>query len=257
MTEDLPLSPEMFEEIAIVSRETMDRLRLYADHLVTSQERLNLVSRNSLADLWGRHMLDSIQLVRHLPDDTESITDIGSGAGFPGLVLAIATGLPTVLVESHHRKSDFLREAAALTGAPVTVTTARVGTVAAALNAAAATAAYGYDDGYEDEADGGADENPDPQTSAESANDSVDILTARALAPLDKLCEMADSLHARTCLFLKGGRWREELTEAEKHWTMTLETFESVTSPDGRILRITGLQKKTKPARNPRRAPDE
>ena len=260
MTANLPLSPEKFEEIAIVSRETMDRLRLYADHLVTSQARLNLVSRNSLADLWGRHMLDSIQLVRHLPEDAESITDIGSGAGFPGLVLAIATGLPTVLVESHHRKSDFLREAAALTEAPVTVTTARVGTFAAALNAAAATAAYGYDDGYEDEAGqetGAPDESPDPQASPESANDSVDILTARALAPLDKLCEMADSLHARTCLFHKGGRWREELTEAEKHWTMTVETFESVTSPDGRILRITGLQKKTKPARFPRRAPDE
>lgn len=199
----------------------MDRLRTYADHLVQWQETQNLVSRHSLPHLWDRHMLDSIQLVRHLPPDAASITDIGSGAGFPGLVLAIATDLPTALIESHGRKSAFLREVADLTGAPAEVLTARVEEVARAQHA---------------------------PKSSESAvpvpQNPVDILTARALAPLEKLCGMADSLGARTCLFLKGGRWREELTDARKRWKMELETFDSVTSDEGRILRITDLKRR-------------
>ncbi len=199
----------------------MDRLRLYADQLAEWQQTLNLVSRNSLAHVWDRHMLDSIQLVRHLPADATSITDIGSGAGFPGLVLAIATGLPTRLIESHVRKSAFLRETAALTAAPVEVLMARVEDVAAEKRRAGPAG-----------------------TGGESVDKSVDILTARALAPLGKLCEMADSLGAQTCLFMKGARWREELTEAEKRWRIKLQTFESLTSPEGRILRITGLKKR-------------
>lgn len=216
MTADSPLTPEKFEEITIVSRETMDRLRIYAAHLAEWQQTLNLVSRNSIPDLWDRHMRDSLQLVDHLPDRTQSITDIGSGAGFPGMVLAIATDLPTELIESHARKGAFLREVAAATGAPVTVTTARVEDVARERWS----------------------------QRGESVDNPVNILTARALAPLEKLCEMADLLGAQRCLFMKGGRWREELTAAEKRWRIKHQTFESVTSPEGRILRITGLKKR-------------
>ena len=216
MTTDFPLTPEKFEEITIVSRETMDRLRIYATYLEEWQQTLNLVSRNSVPDLWDRHMRDSIQLVEHLPDDAQSITDIGSGAGFPGLVLAIVTGLPTELIESHVRKGAFLREVAAATNAPVTVTTARVEDIARERW---------------------------PQRH-ESVENSVGVLTVRALAPLEKLCGMADLLGAECCLFMKGGRWREELTEAEKRWRIKHQTFESVTSPEGRILRITGLKKR-------------
>ena len=199
----------------------MDRLRIYATCLTEWQQTLNLVSRNSLTHLWERHMLDSIQLVRHLPEGATSITDIGSGAGFPGLVLAIATGLPTELIESHVRKSAFLREAASLTGAPAEVLNVRVEDIAAERRQARQESA-----------------------GAESVDKSVNILTARAVAPLSKLCEMADSLGAQTCLFMKGARWREELTEAEKRWRIKHQTFESLTSPDGRILRITGLKKR-------------
>jgi 16S rRNA (guanine527-N7)-methyltransferase len=216
MTSDFPLTPEKFEEITIVSRETMDRLRIYAAHLEEWQQTLNLVSRNSIPNLWDRHMRDSIQLVEHLPDGTRSITDIGSGAGFPGMVLAIVTGLPTELIESHARKSAFLRDVAAATNAPVTVTTARVEDVARERW---------------------------PQR-RESVDNPVNILTARALAPLEKLCEMADLLGAQRCLFMKGGRWHEELTEAEKRWRIKHQTFESVTSPESRIVRITGLKKR-------------
>ena len=216
MTLDFPLTPEKFEEITIVSRETMDRLRIYAAYLEEWQQTLNLVSRNSVPDLWDRHMRDSIQLVEHLPDDARSITDVGSGAGFPGLVLAIVTGLPTELIESHVRKGAFLREVAAATNAPVTVTTARVEDIARERW---------------------------PQRH-ESVENSVGVLTVRALAPLEKLCGMADLLGAQCSLFMKGGRWSEELTVAEKRWRIKHQTFESVTSPEGRILRITGLKKR-------------
>ena len=216
MTLDFPLTPEKFEEITIVSRETMDRLQIYAAYLEEWQQTLNLVSRNSVPDLWDRHMRDSIQLVEHLPDDARSITDVGSGAGFPGLVLAIVTGLPTELIESHVRKGAFLREVAAATNAPVTVTTARVEDIARERW---------------------------PQRH-ESVENSVGVLTVRALAPLEKLCGMADLLGADCSLFMKGGRWSEELTVAEKRWRIKHQTFESVTSPEGRILRITGLKKR-------------
>ena len=216
MTLDSPLTPEKFEEITIVSRETMDRLRIYAAYLEEWQQTLNLVSRNSVPDLWDRHMRDSIQLVEHLPDDARSITDVGSGAGFPGLVLAIVTGLPTELIDSHVRKGAFLREVAAATNAPVTVTTARVEDIARERW---------------------------PQRH-ESVENSVGVLTVRALAPLEKLCGMADLLGAECSLFMKGGRWSEELTVAEKRWRIKHQTFESVTSPEGRILRITGLKKR-------------
>lgn len=194
----------------------MERLRIYAAHLEEWQQTLNLVSRNSIPDLWDRHMRDSIQLVEHLPAGTRSITDIGSGAGFPGLVLAIVTGLPTELIESHARKGAFLRDVAAATDAPVTVTTARVEDVARERWS----------------------------RRRESVDNPVNILTARALAPLEKLCEMADLLGAQRCLFMKGGRWHEELTAAEKRWRIKHQTFESVTSPESRIIRITGLKKR-------------
>ena len=201
--------PENFLSDTNVSRETLDRLQAFADLLAERQKVQNLVSSNSLEDLWRRHMLDSGQLVDLLPGGAEVLVDIGSGAGFPGMVLAIVTGIPVVLVESNSRKAQFLRDVAAQIGASVTVINARIEDV------------------------GG-----------ESVEKPVDILIARALAPLSKLCEMADSLAARTCLFMKGARWQEELTEARKRWKIDVETIESRTSPDSRILRITRLKRR-------------
>lgn len=213
---DAPLSPERFAEIANVSRETLDRLRIYAAQLAKWQKALNLVSRSTLSDVWRRHMLDSAQLVPFMPDDAQSITDIGSGAGFPGLVLAIVTDIPTALVESDARKGAFLREVVRLTHAPATVETVRIESVETVRI---------------------------ESRGAHPENKSVDILTARALAPLGTLCEMADSLKAQTCVFLKGGQWRDELTDAGKSWKMDVETFGSLTSPEGCILRLRNLRR--------------
>ena len=210
MPAEIPLSPEKFAKIANVSRETLDRLEIYAAQLRRWQRALNLVSRSTLKDLWRRHMLDSAQLVPYLPAGARGVTDLGSGAGFPGLVLAIVTGLPTELIESDTRKCAFLREAARLTGAPVTITNTRIEAVIESIRTG-------------------------------EREKSVDILTARAVAPLEKLCELAHALHPRSCVFLKGAQWQDELTLARKSWKMHVERFASLTADDACILRITDI----------------
>ena len=204
-----PLSPIDFVRLTGVSRETMCRLSAYARILIEHQQKQNLVSANSLIDVWGRHIFDSYQLIEHLPSNAKGITDIGSGAGFPGLVLAISTGIPTVLVDSHKRKSEFLGKVIQKTRASAVVVNLRV-----------------------------------EQHAKHLMGRGVDVLTARAIAPLSKLCELAELLSPQTCLFLKGKNWRQELTQANKQWKITYEAIESLTSKESRILRITALERR-------------
>src|SRR5271169_4319013 len=118
-----------FAEIFPVSRETLARLEAYADLLTRWSARINLVGRDTIADLWRRHFLDAAQLRPLVPDDTQSLIDLGSGAGFPGLVLAIL-GVPDVeLVEADSRKAAFLREAARVAEASVTIRPCRIAAV--------------------------------------------------------------------------------------------------------------------------------
>lgn len=173
------------------------------------QARINLVGSASLADLWRRHMLDSAQLFSHIPPSARRLVDLGSGAGFPGLVLAILWGGDVHLVDSDQRKCAFLREAARVAGARrVTVHAARIEALATGELAAAA-----------------------------------DVVTARALAPLPRLIDYAVPLLAPggICLFLKGRRVEEELTQAGKSWTMQVERWASRAGPDGTIVRLRGL----------------
>jgi 16S rRNA (guanine527-N7)-methyltransferase len=190
-----------FAEIFPVSRETLARLEAYAELLTRWSARINLVGRDTLADLWRRHMLDSAQLRPLVPDRARSLIDLGSGAGFPGLVLAII-GVPGVeLVEADSRKSAFLREAARITEAAVAIAPCRI----AALS-------------------------PHP----------VDVVTARALAPLDRLLDLACPFIADTtlCLFPKGERAAQELTLARKRWTMSVSMHDSIADPRGVVLRL-------------------
>jgi len=198
------LTPEGFAAATDVSRETLARLEAYAVLLTQWQAAINLVGGDTLTDPWRRHMLDSAQLVPFLPAGAGAITDLGSGAGFPGLVVAIMTGRPVHLVESTGKKAAFLREAIRLTGAPATVHRGRI-------------------------------EHQDPWPGG--------VVTARALAPLTVLLDYAAPFleaagNGAVCLFLKGARAGEELTEASKSWRMTAERFQSATDPTGVILRI-------------------
>lgn len=199
------MGPREFAAVANVSRETLDRLRVYADLLVSWRTSLNLVAASTLPNLWHRHILDSFQLAALLPRETRAITDLGSGAGFPGLVLAIATGHPVALVEADARKCAFLGEVARRTDAPVSILNARIEAL-----------------------------RPRPPR--------ADVLTARALAPLSALCGFAAALRPASCLFPKGRKWRAELAEARKRWKMRVEAFDSATSRDGRILRLSNVE---------------
>lgn len=196
------LTPEGFQAATGVSRETLDRLILYAALLEKWQKAVNLVARATLDDVWTRHMLDSAQLAPLIPAGAARLLDLGSGAGFPGLVLAIMTGLPTRLIESDAKKGTFLREVARQAGAAVTVETVRIEAAAAA--------------------------------------DPADVITARALAPLDSLLGYAARFLAPggVCLFLKGQSWEEELTRARATWTMASTTHPSVTNPQSIILKL-------------------
>ncbi|GAA0572000.1 16S rRNA (guanine(527)-N(7))-methyltransferase RsmG [Caenispirillum bisanense] len=201
------MTPEQFQAETGVSRETLDRLRLYADLLEKWQQRINLVGPATLPDLWRRHMLDSAQLWPLLPPEVPRLIDIGSGAGFPGLVLAIL-GVPEVhLIESDQRKGAFLREVARQTGATVTVHSARI----------------------------------------EAIRDlTAPVVTARALAALPKLLDLAVPLLAPggVCLFLKGQNIVEELTSARKTWIFDEDRTPSRSDSTGLVLRVREVRPK-------------
>jgi 16S rRNA (guanine527-N7)-methyltransferase len=196
------MTEDEFFAAAAVSRETADKLRLYADLLRKWQPKINLVGPATIPDLWRRHFLDSAQLFPHLPEGP--VLDLGSGAGFPGLVLAVMRGegaAPVHLAESDGRKGAFLREAARLTGASAIVHTNRIETLKP----------------FE-----------------------IGAVTARALAPVATLLGLAESFltYSPKCLFLKGEKLEDELTEAAKDWKMTVERIPSVSDPNGFILSL-------------------
>jgi 16S rRNA (guanine527-N7)-methyltransferase len=195
------LDAQGFAGIIPVSRETLARLEAYAELLTRWSARINLVGRDTIADVWRRHILDSAQLRAFVPERVRGMIDLGSGAGFPGLVLAIL-GVPGVeLVEADSRKCAFLREAVRITETDATIRPCRIEAV---------------------------------------PRHPVDIVTARACAPLGRLLGLAEPFLApdSECLFLKGERVQEELTLARKHWTMTESAHQSRSDPRGVVLRL-------------------
>ena len=200
-----------------VSRETRERLDVLVAELRRWQKAKNLVGPGTLDTIWTRHIADSLQLVSLAPDANVWL-DLGSGAGFPGLVIAIMLhgrdGARVHCVESNGRKCSFLRHAARTTGAPVTVHNARIEDVIASFTG------------------------------------KVDIVTARALAPLPRLLGWTAPLLTTgvQALFPKGDNALGELTEARESWKFEVETIPSRTDPRGQILRIGSLEK-AQPAR--------
>ncbi len=196
-----PLSPEAFAAESNVSRETLARLRAHLELLEKWQKTVNLVGAATLADPWRRHFLDSAQLWPLIRDPAGPLVDFGSGAGFPGLVLAILGARQVHLIESDRRKCEFLREAARITGAEVEIHPCRIEAL-----------------------------QPFPAAT----------VTARACAPLDRLLALAEPFLSRNglCLFLKGGMVNKELTKANKRWTMRLEQSPSIADRTGVRLHI-------------------
>ena len=184
-----------------VSRETQEKLAIYVALLIKWQASINLVSSRTLPQIWHRHILDSAQLVRYLPAAPSRIMDMGSGAGLPGVILAILTDHEIHLVESDSRKVAFMRTALRETGTQAILHEQRMETLPAI---------------------------------------QPDIITARALAPLAQLLELSrhqhyDQLHY---LFLKGREVKQELTALPSYPKLEAETFPSLTDSDASIIRL-------------------
>jgi 16S rRNA (guanine527-N7)-methyltransferase len=200
-----------------VSRETLDRLDRFVRLLLQWQQRLNLIAASTEAKVWTRHIADSLQLIPLAPN-ARIWADLGSGGGFPGLVVACAladtAGAHVHLVESTGKKAAFLREAIKLVGASATVHAMRVEDFVKAP--------------------------PAP----------IEIVTARALAPLPKLLTLANPLlkSGTFALFPKGQDVEAELTEAAKCWNIQASLALSRTDPKARIVIVRGLEPTLRPA---------
>ena len=197
-----------------ISPETLARLTAYGALLQEWNARMNLVAKSTIPAMWERHFLDSAQLFPLIPPQAKILTDLGSGAGFPGLVLAaLAQGegrmLKVRLIESTAKKTAFLQEAAAIMGlGNVTIHTARAEAIP-------------------------------PWKS--------DVVTARAFAPLSRLLGYAAPFLQKEhlCLLLKGCRATDEMEEARRHWNFTVELSPSRLPGDGVILALQNIRKKS------------
>jgi 16S rRNA (guanine527-N7)-methyltransferase len=214
-TEELAQDRARALEIVPVSRETAARIDELVLELLAYSAHTNVIARSTIPNIWTRHVADSLQLLALAPE-AKCWIDLGSGAGFPGLVIACAiagrAGAKVHLVESVGKKAHFLREAASHIGVPAVVHNVRI------------------------------------EDFVKNFKETADVVTARALAPLDRLLALAEPLLKKPTLglFLKGQDVDAELTEASKYWTIDTELVPSKTSPQSRIVVVHGLRRRPK-----------
>ncbi len=195
-----------------ISRETEDKLRHYESLLIKWQEKINLISPSTVKDAWNRHFLDSLQLLPLIPTGTKTLYDLGSGAGFSGMVLAIACpDLQVTLIESDSKKCAFLQTVSRETSTHVDIQNERIEKITSSI--------------------------PSP-----------DVVTARALASLPLLLEWvypwAQKNSSMVAIFPKGERAEEEIEEAQNDdWLFHVKQTPSVTGPQASILTLTDIRK--------------
>ena len=190
-----------------VSRETFEKFIVFKKILIKWQSSINLISRNSIDDIWVRHFLDSAQLYRITKNFHGNIVDFGTGAGFPGLILAMMGHKNIHLVESDQKKCTFLREVAMITETDVIIHNKRIENLEF------------FD---------------------------VELVVARALAPLYKLIDYTESFANKSLinqnfpkmLFLKGNSYKKEILKLNKNELFSIEEFESITDKFSKILYI-------------------
>ncbi|MGB1625127.1 MAG: 16S rRNA (guanine(527)-N(7))-methyltransferase RsmG [Candidatus Puniceispirillaceae bacterium] len=194
-------SLEKIGDFLDVPRETQEKLDCYVQLLIKWQARINLISSKTLPEIWHRHILDSAQLVSYLPKTPSVILDMGSGAGLPGVILAILTHHQLHLVESDSRKIAFMRTALRETGTSAILHEQRMEAVPALR---------------------------------------PDIITARALAPLSQLITLASGQHHEKIeyLFLKGREAKQELTALPACPKMEAECLPSMTDSQASVIRL-------------------
>lgn len=202
--------PEDFGADYSVSRETIDRLQVYVDLLRRWNRRINLIAPGTLPEVWSRHIADSIQLLDLAPPTARCWLDLGTGAGLPGLAVAIVAAerrphLSMTLVDSDRRKAAFLMTATRVLDLPVRIVVGRAETLPA---------------------------------------QPYDVISARALAPLTRLLDLAHRLRGpdTVCLFPKGRGVDSELTAASARWHIRCQRVPSRTEAGASVLRIVELE---------------
>src|SRR5256885_13055437 len=181
-----------------VSRETFERLSAYVELLKSEATRQNLVSKSSQEHIWERHILDSAQLLRFEPHAGATWLDVGSGAGLPGIVIACLAEGPIVLVEPRRLRCEFLRHTIEALALRARVECGKV----------------------------------------ERIVDGFDVITGRAVAPLNRFIEMSHHLSTEKTVWVlpKGRKAQSELAEAERAWQGVFHVEPSVTDADSRII---------------------
>lgn len=197
------MTADQFQKQFNVSRETFEKLQTYEILLQKWQKKINLISPATVKDIWSRHFADSAQLYDFIEDKEMKIADIGAGAGFPGMVLAIMGCQQVTLIESDQRKCLFLKNVARQTDTNCNIINARIETV----------------------------------------EEQFDCVTARALADLDSLLRFVDQLTtSRKTLFLKGEKAAQEIEAARQNWHFDYHMHESITHDGGYIVSIEHLK---------------
>lgn len=196
-----------------VPRETMEQLDLFVALLRAENERQNLVSAASLSEVWQRHIGDSLQLLRFVPDREASWVDLGTGAGFPGLIVAALHRGPVTLIEERRLRADFLRAAADAMQIEVEIIQARAQSLP-----------------------------PRP----------FDVISARAFAPLARLLDFGTGLSTTKSLWLlpKGRNAETELAALDSTWQGEFRLEPSITDPEARIIVATGVHRRAKGRRS-------
>ena len=207
-----------FSEKFHVSRETMTRLEIYKTLLVKWQKSINLIGPSTLAQFWSRHAEDSAQLLSLVPTTAKKWIDLGTGAGFPGLIIAQfwakkENGATIHLIERDHKKCAFLRQVIRETNVKVQIHETKIEDV-------------GKTDHH--------------------IYENVDIMSARALASLSKLFSLSEKFFNRKTigLFMKGCEWKNDIKESEKIWQCDITPIISQTDQQSRILMCRNPQKK-------------
>ncbi len=190
-----------------VSRETLTRWERYVEALLKWNKRINLIGPLTEQDVWERHILDCAQLLKHLPENTETISDFGTGGGLPGLILALSGNYNMHLVESNRKKTAFLHSIAPQAVGKVAIHDQRIEKLRAW---------------------------------------NSDVITARALAPMNELLILLEQFTQKTklALFLKGQNVVEEIEEATRYWDFEAKLHPSITNSESVIVAMTRIKRR-------------
>lgn len=189
-----------------ISKEQEEQLKKYVDFLLKYNEKINLIGKSTIDDIWNRHIIDSLQVIKLIENKNVKLADLGSGAGLPGIVLSIAGIKEVHLFEKSPRKCEFLEQAKQFSKNQIIVHNIDINTF---------------------------------------KDNSFNIITSRALGSLDLLLKFSQNLKNNNtkCIFLKGKKVFEELKEAKKYWKMEYNLVDSLTSNEGKIVEVKQFHK--------------